>query len=175
MKASAFFRQYSAREPFSRMAPKLGAFFQEYLEHEKVIRFGEQHVLNTHFPPYPSRAFDMLVENFTRVGTADDRRLHSVTLAVTNRCDYNCWHCYNAGRSQSDVSLSSMRSVVRQLQDLGSVMVALSGGEPLLRDDLEEIVGAFDDRTCLTLNTTGDGLSRSRRVYIDRCKRPWLI
>jgi molybdenum cofactor biosynthesis enzyme MoaA len=29
---------------------------------------------------------------------------------------------------------------------LGSVLVTLSGGEPLLRKDLEEIAASFDDR-----------------------------
>jgi cyclopropane fatty-acyl-phospholipid synthase-like methyltransferase len=38
----------------------------------------------------------------------------------------------------------------------------VSGGEPLLRDDLEEIAGAFDDTTSLNLNTTGEGLTKER-------------
>ncbi|MHC4176956.1 MAG: methyltransferase domain-containing protein, partial [Planctomycetota bacterium] len=42
----------------------------------------------------------------------------------------------------------------------------LTGGEPLLRDDLEEIAGLFDDRSCLVLGTTGAGLTpqRARRL-----------
>ena len=41
-------------------------------------------------------------------------------------------------------------------------MITLTGGEPLLRDDLEEIVELFDDRSCLIVGTTGDGLSAER-------------
>ena len=32
----------------------------------------------------------------------------------------------------------------------------------MLREDLEEIACSFEDRTYLTLNTTGDGLTNSR-------------
>jgi MoaA/NifB/PqqE/SkfB family radical SAM enzyme/protein-L-isoaspartate O-methyltransferase len=41
-------------------------------------------------------------------------------------------------------------------------MVTLTGGEPLLRSDLEEIVGSFDARSCLILGTTGAGLTAER-------------
>jgi protein-L-isoaspartate O-methyltransferase len=40
--------------------------------------------------------------------------------------------------------------------------VTLSGGEPLLRTDLEEIAACFDTRTYLNLNTTGAGLTAER-------------
>jgi MoaA/NifB/PqqE/SkfB family radical SAM enzyme/SAM-dependent methyltransferase len=151
------------REPaFAKMHPKVAAFFKDYLAHEKVLRFDGHYVLNTHFPPYPSPAFDNLVEHFQLIGDAEDRRLFSVTLAVTNRCHYNCWHCYNAGRCQEDTPLPVLRETIRQLQDLRVVHVTLTGGEPLLREDLEEVAGAFDDGTYLSLNTTASGLTPAR-------------
>jgi MoaA/NifB/PqqE/SkfB family radical SAM enzyme/trans-aconitate methyltransferase len=55
-----------------------------------------------------------------------------------------------------------LRQLAAEFQDLGAVMVTLTGGEPLLRGDLEEIVGLFDDRSCLILGTTGAGLTPHR-------------
>ena len=52
---------------------------------------------------YPSRAFDTLVESFQQPEEVGQRRLYAVTLAVTNRCHYRCWHCYNADRSPVDL------------------------------------------------------------------------
>ena len=166
MRGDEFFAHLSSRPPFTKLHPTVGGFFEEYLSEEKVARFGEQSVVNTHFPPYPSRAFDNLVKGFSLIGDVTQRRLYSVTLAVTNRCPFDCWHCYNAGRSQTDLPLESMQSLAAQLQDAGAVMVTLTGGEPLVRNDLEEIATAFDDRTCLILGTTGTGLSeeRARRI-----------
>jgi len=162
MRGDQFFAQMSKRPPFTKLHPQLAGFLKDYLAHEKVVQFGEQYVVNTHFPPYPSRSFEQLVDGFSAVGDAEQKRLYSVTLAVTNRCDFNCWHCYNAGRGQDDITLGALKQLAADVQDRGAVMVTLTGGEPLLRDDLEEIVAGFDDRSCLILGTTGDQLSRER-------------
>jgi MoaA/NifB/PqqE/SkfB family radical SAM enzyme len=166
MKGEAFLKMCAGRPPFSKMHPKMMGFFKKYLSHEKVIFFQGRYVLNTHFPPYPSPAFDTMVRNFDEVGDAGSRTLFSVTLAVTNRCTYRCWHCYNANRSQQDVPLSALKAIVARIQDLGAANVTLSGGEPLLRDDLEEIVACFDERSSLALNTTGKRLTPERALSL---------
>ncbi|MGA1824338.1 MAG: radical SAM protein [bacterium] len=166
MKGDIFFKQFSRKPPFSKMHPKVAAFFKEYLANEKVIPFKDQYVMNTHFPPFPSLAFDNLVENFDQIGDSNANKLFSVTLAVTNRCPYKCWHCYNAGRSQQDLPLDIIKEVVSDLQNMGAIMVTLSGGEPLIREDLEEIADFFDKRTCLNLNTTGFSLTHDRALKL---------
>jgi MoaA/NifB/PqqE/SkfB family radical SAM enzyme/SAM-dependent methyltransferase len=170
VRGDEFFTKVAGQPPFSRLHPKLAAFFKDYLAGEKVIRFGDRFVLNTHFPPYPSPAFDRLVGQFSAVGEATpDRRLFSVTWAVTNRCNFRCWHCYNAGRCQDDVPLEAAVALAEQVQEMGAVKVNLTGGEPLLREDLEEIAGAFDARTMLVLGTAADGLTpRRARSLADR-------
>lgn len=162
MRGNEFFTQVLSKPPFSKMHPKIAAFFKEYLANEKVVKFNGHFVVNTHFPPYPGRAFDNFAEHFSSIGETEERRLYSVTLAVTNRCNYNCWHCYNAGRSQQDIATSTLKRTAGQLQELGAVQVTLTGGEPLLRADLEDIAATFDESACLTLNTTGDGLTPQR-------------
>jgi MoaA/NifB/PqqE/SkfB family radical SAM enzyme/SAM-dependent methyltransferase len=163
MRGDAFFAMLAAQPAFARLDPGLAAFFKAYLAGEKAVPFGGRYVVNTHFPPWPGPAFDAFVGQFFELGTdGPSRRLYSVTLAVTNRCGYRCWHCYNAGRSPEDLPLDALRALAGELQSLGAVMVTLTGGEPLLRGDLEAIVGAFDGRTCLVLNTTGDGLTADR-------------
>ena len=166
MRGDAFFVELATRPPFTRLSPSVAAFFREFLSHEKVIYFRGKHVVNTNFPPYPSAAFDNLVEQFGQLGDVRNRRLYSVTWAVTNRCMYRCWHCYNAGRSQEDLPMDSLRKVAGDLRGFSAVMVTLTGGEPLLRDDLESVAGLFDERSCLILGTTGAGLTpeRARRL-----------
>jgi MoaA/NifB/PqqE/SkfB family radical SAM enzyme/ubiquinone/menaquinone biosynthesis C-methylase UbiE len=162
IKGDEFLTQVLSRPPFSKMHPKVAAFFKEYLTNEKVVKFNDRFVVNTHFPPYPGKAFENFAEHFSSVGEVTERRLYSVTLAVTNRCNYNCWHCYNAGRNQRDTAISTLERIAGQLKELGVVNVTLTGGEPLLRTDLEKIAAAFDDSVFLTLNTTGDGLTPQR-------------
>jgi len=162
MRGNQFFAEISKRPPFTKLHPDVAGFFKDYFTHEKVVQFGEQHVVNTHFPPYPSRAFDNLANGFAELGEASRRRLYSITLAVTNRCSFDCWHCYNAGRSHADLDAETLRRLAADLQHRGAVMVTLTGGEPLLRDDLESIAASFDDRSCVVVGTTGDGLTPAR-------------
>lgn len=162
MRGDEFFQSVAKRPPFTKLHPRVGGFLKDYFAREKVIPFGDRFVVNTHFPPFPSPAFDRMAEQFAQLGNAATRRLYSVTLAVTNRCPFNCWHCYNAGRSQRDLPLPVLRKLAGELQDLGAVVVTLTGGEPLLREDLPEILGSFDSRSCLVLGTTGEGLTAER-------------
>lgn len=166
MRGDVFFAEISKRPPFTKLHPRVAGFFKDYLSKEKVVPFGDSFIANTNLPPFPSGAFDSLVDQFAQLGDVDQRRIYSVTLAVTNRCRFNCWHCYNAGRSQIDLPIEAMKRLVAELQEMGAVMVTLTGGEPLLRDDLDEIVGLFDERSCLIVGTTGAGLTpqRARRL-----------
>ena len=104
MRGDEFFQSIAKRPPFTKLHPRVGGFLKEYFAKEKVVAFGDRFVVNTHFPPFPSPAFDRMAEQFAQLGNAATRRLYSVTLAVTNRCPFNCWHCYNAGRSQHDTA-----------------------------------------------------------------------
>ena len=160
MKGTSFFENLTASPQAARLHPQLAAAFRDYLKDEKAVEFNGRWVVNTHFPPFPGRAFDALMEQM--LDTSGRRALFSVTLAVTNRCPFSCWHCYNAGRAQHDLTTETLRSLAAKLQAHGATMVTFTGGEPLLRDDLEEICRAFDDRTCLIVGTTGYGLTAQR-------------
>ena len=62
MRGDELFRRLAVREPFTGMHPSVGAFFRDYLSGEKAVSFGDRFVINTHFPPFPSGAFDNLAE-----------------------------------------------------------------------------------------------------------------
>jgi len=165
MRGPQLLARLAGEASLSKLHPTMMQFLKEYLENEKAVEFGGRFVINTHLPPFPSRAFDVLLDHFSGSETGA-RRLFSVTLAVTNRCSYNCWHCYNDGRSQEDLPLAVIERLASELQELGAAIVTLTGGEPLLRDDLEKIAAAFDDRTSLNLGTTGWGLTPARAAAI---------
>ena len=80
MKGNEFFAQLSTRPPFTKLHPKMASFFQEYLSKEKIVSFGDQWVVNTHFPPYPSRAFDRFADQAVTIGTEGIVILHHLLL-----------------------------------------------------------------------------------------------
>jgi pyrroloquinoline quinone biosynthesis protein E len=85
---------------------------------------------------------------------------------LTYRCPLHCVFCYNpTGYAQHSEELSTeeWRAVLRQARALGAVQLGLSGGEPLLRDDLESLVGeASSLGYYVNLITSGVGLNEAR-------------
>ena len=63
---------------------------------------------------------------------------------LTYRCPLQCPYCSNPldiARYKDELSTDQWLSVLRQARALGSMQLGLSGGEPLVRKDLEELIG----------------------------------
>jgi pyrroloquinoline quinone biosynthesis protein E len=63
---------------------------------------------------------------------------------LTYRCPLQCPYCSNPldiARYDNELSTDQWLSVLRQARALGSMQLGLSGGEPLVRKDLEELIG----------------------------------
>lgn len=117
---------------------------------------------NTFTPYYPSPAYDRFLEGVLAVSAG---RLQPVVtnFAVTARCCCNCWHCSFANREKKDqLSLDQLRKAIGEVQDLGASVIGITGGEPLLRDDLEEIIASIDERSMPIMFTTGFKLTPQR-------------
>ena len=59
---------------------------------------------------------------------------------ATYRCPLHCVFCYNPvdfARHEDELSTEDWLRVLREARALGAVQLGLSGGEPLVRDDLE--------------------------------------
>ncbi|MFH8607312.1 pyrroloquinoline quinone biosynthesis protein PqqE [Streptomyces sp. NPDC018029] len=85
---------------------------------------------------------------------------------LTHGCPLRCAYCSNPlelTAQSAELTAAEWASVLRQAADLGVVQAHLSGGEPLLRRDLVEIVAAADAAGIHTqLVTSGVGLHRER-------------
>ncbi|MFQ5710283.1 MAG: GTP 3',8-cyclase MoaA [Candidatus Geothermarchaeales archaeon] len=70
------------------------------------------------------------------------RPLTKLRISITNRCNYDCIFCHKEGLIEEDSPEASPReiaSLVSYFADLGVSDVKITGGEPLIRGDLEEI------------------------------------
>ncbi len=87
-------------------------------------------------------------------------------LELTYRCPLHCVFCYNPtdfGGIGRELETAEWLRVLAQARELGSVQLGLSGGEPLVRDDLETIVAAARGLGFYTnLITSGVGLTETR-------------
>jgi MoaA/NifB/PqqE/SkfB family radical SAM enzyme len=87
-------------------------------------------------------------------------------VAVTNRCRYNCWHCSKHHRPQAELPPEALARLAADLQEMGVSIIGLTGGEPLLRGDLESLLRGIDDRSTCLLFTSGDGLTPERAASL---------
>lgn len=112
---------------------------------------------------------DLALDEFTErmlVPLGNARYPFSASIELTERCNLNCLHCFinqpagdPAARS-GELSTNSWLRVLDQMAEAGTLFLLITGGEPLLRDDFEEIfihtrkrgmlVSLFSNATMLT-------------------------
>ncbi len=84
---------------------------------------------------------------------------HLISWNITLRCPLRCAHCYvNAGEQETENVLSTEEAftVIDQICELGKPVVILSGGEPLMRDDIFEIACYGTDKGLkMAMGTSG--------------------
>ena len=92
------------------------------------------------------------------------REVTGVRVSLTDRCNFDCVYCHNEGlgdtRGPMDPQDNEMgtEDVVRFLEvaaEFGVDSVKFTGGEPMLRDDLEEIIARTPDSMEASMTTNG--------------------
>ena len=70
------------------------------------------------------------------------RKVNSLRISITQRCNFDCFFCHQEGESNPDgeATPEEIEAIVSIASDLGINKVKLTGGEPLLRNDVVEIV-----------------------------------
>ena len=85
---------------------------------------------------------------------------------LTYRCPLHCAFCYNPigfDKVKTELDTEGWLKTLREARELGSVQVGFSGGEPLMRPDLEELVAEARNLGYYTnLLTSGVGLKKPR-------------
>lgn len=93
---------------------------------------------------------------------------HVIAWNLTRRCNLACAHCYIAAGSWHDgadeLDTEACLRIVAEIAEVNpNPMLILSGGEPLVRDDLEEIARAGTDAgATVVIGSNGTGLTDER-------------
>jgi pyrroloquinoline quinone biosynthesis protein E len=101
---------------------------------------------------------------------AMSRNPTTLLAELTHRCPLHCPYCSNPlelTRSNAEISTEDWKRVFSEARALGVLQLGLSGGEPLVRRDLEELVAhAQSVGLYQTLVTSALGLTRERAVRL---------
>ena len=110
---------------------------------------------------------------------AFDRPLRDLRVSVTDRCNFRCTYCMPRSIFNRDyeflarellLSFEEITRLARIFVSFGVGKVRLTGGEPLLRRGIEELIGALatiDGLDDLTLTTNGSLLTRKAEALAD--------
>jgi GTP 3',8-cyclase len=103
------------------------------------------------------------------------RKIEYLRLSVTDRCDLRCFYCIPKGfkgftEPEDRISLDDYVRLVRLFSELGVSKVRLTGGEPLVRPDLPDMVrkiGALPMIEDLSLSTNATRLAQHAKAMKD--------
>lgn len=64
----------------------------------------------------------------------------SVSWTLTNRCNKKCFYCNLPNISSKELTTKQIFSIIDELAELGTQRIGFTGGEPLLREDIDKII-----------------------------------
>ncbi|ACO04129.1 MAG TPA: radical SAM/SPASM domain-containing protein [Persephonella sp.] len=91
---------------------------------------------------------------------------------LTNACNLFCQHCYSAANLSraGEPSIDEIRSQIPYLKEAGVKVLILSGGEPLIREDIFDIANLFKENGFnVTLSTNGLLIDEKNIESIKEC------
>src|SRR4030095_6777262 len=95
-----------------------------------------------------------------------DRKPLQCSLYVTDRCNLDCAYCTEYDNSRPHPSLDDLKKWVRKIRELGTMRIALVGGEPLTHPNIVELVRYCRELGFATSLTT-NGFLLTRKLVAD--------
>jgi GTP 3',8-cyclase len=75
------------------------------------------------------------------------RKIEYLRLSVTDKCNLNCSYCKRTvNKDRELITLDEIEKTIRLFSLAGINKVRLTGGEPLVREDIEDIIRICKDR-----------------------------
>ena len=114
-----------------------------------------------------------------RVPTAlHSRAPRQVSIALTNRCDLACVHCY-APKSRDELRFDEVARWLDELDENGTLAVGFGGGEPTLHAEFVKLCryAAHETRLSVSLTTHGHHIDNDEQhtpIWLCRdIRAPW--
>ncbi len=114
-----------------------------------------------------------LIRNFQTVNSilrnkiSGKRTPISVNIALNNNCNFRCTYCSVPNRKQKEMTTKQIFSLVDELKKASCSRIGLTGGEPMLRDDIGTIINYIKSKGIIT-SMVSNGFITAK--YIDKLK-----
>ncbi len=150
-----------------RLIPMIFLQANFYKKYDKLGTWKGKRVANTFAPPVGSRPQYRALKGLIRSHLCPTGIPVAMTFAVTYRCQCHCVHC-SAGRHAKpnvpELSTEEAKQLIDEAQNLGVTIIAFTGGEPLTRGDIYELIAHVDQRKAMPIMFTNGLLLNDENV-----------
>jgi MoaA/NifB/PqqE/SkfB family radical SAM enzyme len=147
-------------------APLIKLYYDWFNRVGPITSHEGRNIYSLYLPPIPSGGDARLLEGIFRDKLFGLRTPRAVTIAVTHSCQCRCIHCSAEDYSNSGEPLSTreIERIVSESLALGMTNVTFTGGEPLLREDLEALVACVPEEQAVSKIFTNGALLNEERA-----------
>ena len=128
-----------------------------YKQYNNIGKWKGKMVANTFAPPVGSRPMFRALKGLVKSQLMPFPFPVAMTFAVTYNCQCKCVHC-SAGRhlqkDQKELSTEEAKKLIDDAQKLGVSIIAFTGGEPLIREDIYELISHVDHKKAMPVMFT---------------------
>ncbi|MDD2836774.1 MAG: radical SAM protein, partial [Methanothrix sp.] len=159
-------RALQASGALARMVQPVLKMINQRLAEEKPaqIRLKDM-VASTWLPPIPSGPFKRLLINEARYAMGRPVP-QTLSIEVTRRCGAKCDHCL-IKEGEGELSREEILRVIDQGLETGTCIVTFTEGDPLLRDDIFELIKHVDpEKAVVNLFTPGLDMTVEKAVKL---------
>ena len=113
-----------------------------------------KYFVNSFYPSFPSESWNRIVKGFSDIINKDIRVPIQADIVVTGKCHCKYWYCFRIKANNEDLSLNEIKQCMKTLYGMGTATIGITGGEPMLRSDICEIISSIPNGIGAQLYTT---------------------
>ena len=125
-----------------------------YRQYKNIGTWNGKNVANPFAPPVGSRPQFRALKGLIKTQLYGKPFPVAMTFAVTYQCQLQCPHCSAGNHLRSGVqelSTKEAKALIDESQDFGVTIIAFTGGEPLLRKDIFELISHVDQKKAMPI------------------------
>ena len=145
--------------------PALKRINERLREEKPVLVDGDMVIASTWLPPIPGKVFNRLIR--AEVNCAMGKYVpETVSIEITRECKCNCEHC-TVSEGEGEMTTGQIKAMIDQALDMGAFIITFTEGDPMLRDDIFELVEYVDkDKAIVNIFTPGTEMTPEKAARL---------
>jgi MoaA/NifB/PqqE/SkfB family radical SAM enzyme len=159
-------RALQAHGALARMIQPVLKMVNQRLADEKPAQVRLKDIVaSTWLPPIPSGPFKRLLLNEAR-GAIGRMVPQTLSIEVTRQCGAKCDHCL-IKEGEGELSHEEILRIIDEAINMGSCIITFTEGDPLLREDIFELIKHVDpEKAVVNLFTPGLDMTTEKAVKL---------